>query len=215
MPSNDSRSRRPSRRLATGKFSPPARAMMSSSPGTPSGAPGRGSSGFATAPTDAAALTASALLSARPASECHHGEAQPVQVVVDVEVAREAGAGVLGLVPGAVITLVVDQPCEPAFHGPCAFAERMKRDQRPRRLRRRAGPPADPGGVVVGASVLAPAAVRILDLLEPCRGRAQASIGSRNAAFDEAGERRAGSVDVVDPPAPEPGAAIILLTEEV
>src|SRR5215216_1845278 len=118
MPSNASRSRRPSSRLATGKFSPPARAMISSSPGTPSGAPGRGSAGFATAPTGAAAVTESPFHPGGcPAPQGHHGEAQPVQVVVDVEVAREAGAGVLGLVPGTVLTLVRDEPGEAALDG--------------------------------------------------------------------------------------------------
>src|SRR6516225_8401623 len=41
------------------------------------------------------------------------GKRQPVQVVVQVEVAREAGAGELRLVPGAVRALGLRQPADP------------------------------------------------------------------------------------------------------
>src|SRR6202044_1887260 len=85
------------------------------------------------------------------------GERQPVQVVVQVEVAREAGPGVIGLVPGAVRALGARQPADPARDaGAVARARREQREQRPRGLRGGGGAPGRPVfWVVVGAQVLA------------------------------------------------------------
>src|SRR3954451_7393343 len=126
MASSDSRRRGPSRRGATGEFSPPARGMASSSPGTPAGAPGPESSGFDTAPTvTPPAIDLARLVRGHPAPEGHHREAQAVEVVVDVEVAGEACAGVLGLVPGSILALVGHQPREAALNRLRALAEGM------------------------------------------------------------------------------------------
>jgi len=95
-----------------------------------------------------------------------HREHQPVQVVVDVEVAREASAGELRLVPVAVGPLGLGQPGDAALDGVGRAAGGEQREQRPGRLRRGGVAPARPLAaqlaVLVGAQVLAPAAVRVL-----------------------------------------------------
>src|SRR3954454_22717874 len=168
MASSDSRRRGPSRLVATGKFSPPARAMTSSRPGTPAGAPGPESSSFDTAPTvTPPSIDLARLVCGHPAPEGHQREAQAVEVVVDVEVAGEARARVLGLVPGPILALIGHQPRQAALDGLRASAEGVWRHQRPCRLGRGAGAAADPLWILVGAAVLAPAPVGVLDPLEP------------------------------------------------
>src|SRR3954451_1863255 len=141
MASSDSRRRGPSRRVATGKFSLPARAMTSSSPGTPAGAPERRSAGFDADPTVAPpAMDLARLVRGHPAPQGHHREAHPIEVVVDVEVAGESRTRVLGLVPGPILALICDQPDKPSLHRRRALTEGVEGDQRPRRLRCRARP---------------------------------------------------------------------------
>ena len=60
------------------------------------------------------------------AAERADREDQPVEVVVDVEVAGEAGAGELRLVPGAVGALGVDQPADAALDRRAALARRPR-----------------------------------------------------------------------------------------
>ena len=50
-------------------------------------------------------------------AERHHREDVPVEVVVEVEVAREAGAGEVRLVPAAVGLLRLDEPLDRAPRG--------------------------------------------------------------------------------------------------
>src|SRR5207247_9631389 len=137
----------------------------------------------------------------RPSAKRRERKAEPVEVVVDVVVAREPGARVLVLVPGAVLALTLEQPPKPSFDDRRSLADRVERDQRPGRLRRGARAPADPGGVVVGAGILAPAAVLVLDLREPANRPAQPRIVGGEPAVHQRGHRGAGAVDVVDPPA--------------
>src|ERR1700730_10745882 len=68
--------------------------------------PGRASGAYRTAKIGSGIAR---LTGAVPA-ERHDGKPQPVQVVVDVEVTREAGAREPRLVPGAVRPLGVDEP---------------------------------------------------------------------------------------------------------
>ena len=83
--------------------------------------------------TRSGASTSSGCVSAVPedAAERHHREDVPVQVVVQVEVAREAGARVVRLVPAALGPLRLDQPARPRDR---------RRARRRRRRRRRAAP---------------------------------------------------------------------------
>ena len=135
-------------------------------------------------------------------------------MVVDVEVAGEAGAGEAGLVPGAVRLLRVDQPRHAAAHGLGRRAGGEQRQQRPGGLRggRRAAAAAT--RVVVGAQVLAPAAVLVLVRLEPGDGRADRGCGAGQPAATSAGTAGAGAVDVVGAPAPEPRAVRLLGGEQ-
>src|SRR5581483_40351 len=90
-----------------------------------------------------------------------NGKRQPVQVVVQVEIAREPRPGVVGLVPCAVRALGSRQPAQASLGGlAVAFAGREQGQQRPRGLRGGGRTPARPlPRVIVGAQVLAPAAV--------------------------------------------------------
>ena len=129
-------------------------------------------------------------------------------MVVDVEVAGEAGAGELG-----------SRPTSPSAR----WVRDQERDARGRPTARRARPAAssassahavceavdvaaaDPRRVVVGAQVLAPAAVGVLVRRRASRPRAR--IGGRrgvDAGRDQRRHDRAGAVDVVGAPAAEP-----------
>src|SRR5580692_10588351 len=141
---------------------------------------------------------------------------QPVQVVVQVEVAREAGSGEVRLVPGPVRALRLRQPADAAL-GRLALllARREQRQQRPRGLRGGGRAPTGPVlGVVVGAHVLAPAAVLVLVLLEPGDGPADLRLARLDARRDQRGNDRAGAVEVVGAPAAEPGPVFLLVLEQ-
>src|SRR5579864_7404115 len=91
-------------------------------------------------------------------AEGHDREHLPVQVVVDVEVARKAGPGEPRLVPRAVRALGVHQPGDAALHGPFVTGTGDEGDQGPRRLRRGRLTPSSPRVIAVRAQVLPPAA---------------------------------------------------------
>ena len=83
------------------------------------------------------------------APERDHREQQPVEVVVDVVVGREAGAGVLRLVPAAVLALGLDEPAHTPLERLRALAGGVQREQRPGGLRGRAVAAPDPALLVV------------------------------------------------------------------
>ena len=148
----------------------------------------------------------------RPASngQRHRREEVAVEVIVDVKVARKAGARAFGLVPRSVAALAFAQIAQDPV-APPGVAPRPGKLQRvhgPGRLRRRA--PADAGKrfVGVGMAALAPAAVGVLH-----RDSHAAARSTMSLAGAQRGERRddaPGSVDVVDAPASEPRAARLL-----
>src|SRR5580704_2710941 len=95
------------------------------------------------------------------------GKDVSVQVVVDVEVAGEPGAGVLGFLPGAV-ALTFGQ------EGPAARARRvvtepreLQREHRPRGLRRRARADAGERLVDIRVAGFTPTAVGVLHATHP------------------------------------------------
>ncbi len=93
----------------------------------------------------------------------------PVEVVVDGEVPGEAGPGEVGLVPGTVLPLGGGQPLDTAFDGlglPLPAASGAISAQAVCEAVE-ALPAAPLPDVPVGAEVLAPAAVVILDGLQP------------------------------------------------
>src|SRR5919199_3497256 len=68
---------------------------------------------------------------------------------------------------------------------------------------------------VVRATVLSKAAVRVLHRAEPGHRAAHGGVLMRDAGRLERGQRRPGPVDVIHAPAPEPGAVLLLLGEQV
>src|SRR5688572_26525865 len=70
-------------------------------------------------------------------------EDQPIEVIVDVEIARKARAGVLRLVPVAVSALRLREPFDRALDAAPPLARGEQREQRPRGLR--CGRIAEPG----------------------------------------------------------------------
>src|SRR5919197_1160360 len=210
------RRRRPRSLLATGKFSPPARPITCRASGGPAGTSRwwmRGSDTALAGPAPPIG-SVSSLIVAGPPAEGHQREVEPVEVVVDVEVAGKSGAGVFGLVPASVLALRPDEPRDPPLDGGRPLPERVERDQRPGRLRRGAAPPPDPCILAVGARVLAPAAVGVLDVLQPCGRAAQARIVGRKPARHHRWDRGPGPVQVVHSPAAIPGALRFLLAEQ-
>ena len=153
---------------------------------------------------------------ASSAAERRHREDEPVQVVVDVEVAREAGAGVLRLVPAAVRAAASRRASagrarprrsrSPAACSASSAQAVCDAVDSPRPLQRR---------VVVGAQVLAPAAVGVLHLRssqrDGARGstRARAGCPRRPAPGRRRRCRRRGCA-----PAAEPGAVGLLLAQQ-
>src|SRR5262249_59949845 len=100
-------------------------------------------------------------------SKRHYGEHVAIEVVVQVEVAGKAGAGVVGLVPAAAWKLGLDEVAYRPLCGRSRLTRRVQADQRPGRLRggRRAAPA--PRRVAVGTEVLAEPAARVLHAAEP------------------------------------------------
>src|SRR5215831_10646355 len=137
-------------------------------------------------------------------------EHEPVEVVVEVEVTRETGPGELGLVPGPVASLVLGEPPHPGLHGRPGTPGREQRQQRPRGLRRGGGAAPRQGRVVVGAHVLAPAAVGVLMLLQPGHRAADDRLARLHPGGDERGHHRSGAVHVVRAPPAEPRAVGLL-----
>src|SRR6266540_2508961 len=171
-----------------------------------------GTFGSAAASILSGAKTSSRLLIEDP-PERHHREDLPVEVVVDVEVAGEARACVVGLVPAAVAALRLDEPAHGTLDRGASHAGRVEAEQRPRRLRRGRRAAPSPRRVAVGAEVLAEAAVLVLHPLEPGDGGARAWMLGE-VADGKRGKDGAGPVDVVRTPAAEPRAVALLLAEQ-
>ena len=92
---------------------------------------------------------------------------------------------------------------------------RQQREQRPGGLRRGRLAPPGPAGVVVGAQVLAPAAVRRSGALPAsATARRMHGLPGRTPAAISAGHHRAGAVDVVRAPAAEPRPVALLRAQQ-
>src|SRR5205814_15438 len=140
-------------------------------------------------------------------SERHEREVVPVEVVAEVEVAREARAGEEALAPRALRALRAHEVVDAALHGRARDPVRgHEAEERPRRLRGRAL--ALPGErlVVVRGDRLAPAAVGVLARSQPLDGAAHPRCAQVLADRGEAVEHGPGAVDEVDAPAAPPRA---------
>src|SRR4029077_15590697 len=99
--------------------------------------------------------------------ERHQWEVQPVVVIIEIEMDREAGAGELRFVPAAVGALTIEQIGDAALDAPLifgperrvAFRRGEQPDQRPGGLARRTGTLSAQRAVAVACRRLAPAAV--------------------------------------------------------
>src|SRR5919201_4008586 len=92
------------------------------------------------------------------------GEEVPVQVIVDVEIAGEAGSSVLGLVPGVASLLLQQKADAPAAGRMVAESSLLQGDHGPGRLRWAADADAGERWILIGPAGLAPSAVRVLHL---------------------------------------------------
>src|SRR5205085_452096 len=91
-----------------------------------------------------------------------------VQVVLEHEVAREARACELRLVPLTIGLLRCDKICDAAAHAVAVrFVRRQQRKQRPCGLRRGALADTTKRGIVVRRTALAPTTVGVLVIDEP------------------------------------------------
>ena len=134
-------------------------------------------------------------------------------MIVEIEVAGEAGAREVGLVPAPVRQLRLDEPAHRAVRDVARLAGGVEREQRPRGLRRRRRAASAPLRLAVRAEVLAEAAVLVLHAPEP-RNRAAHAPVLAQAARDERGNGGAGAVDVVRAPAAEPRAVGLLRAQQ-
>src|ERR671930_986055 len=92
------------------------------------------------------------------------GEEVPVQVIVDVEIARETGSSVLRLVPG-VASLLLQQKADASAAGRMvAESGPLQPDHSPGGLGWGAEANAGERWILIGPAGLAPAAVRVLHL---------------------------------------------------
>src|SRR5213593_446177 len=99
------------------------------------------------------------------------GEVFRVEVVLQHENPREAGAIPERVVPAAVGALVFEEVADTTLDGVGAGTTgREEREQGPRRLARRRRATAGQVGVVVALARLAPASVGVLRRLEPAHG---------------------------------------------
>src|SRR5438105_3420936 len=97
----------------------------------------------------------------------HGGEQVPVEVVVDVEVAREARARVLPLFPRAIYLGVTKVRQAAETSGVLSQTGSLQRQGGPGRLRRRARPDSREGAIHVGVAGFTPATVVVLACEQP------------------------------------------------
>src|SRR5512145_3483118 len=133
-----------------------------------------------------------------------------VQVILQHEDAREAGAVPEVVLPGTVVTLGGDEVLDAPLECRPLPAGGQQRQQRPRRLRRNGLAPSGQLGAVVALAGLAPAAVPVLTAFQPPDGALHVFLAGVLADGAETAQHRPGPVDVVDAPASEPGAVVPL-----
>src|SRR5262245_679943 len=152
------------------------------------------------------AIEASAIDPQRPQREILR-----VQMVLEHEDAREAGAIPVLVVPGAVFALGRDQMLDPALHDRSPSSARgQQAQQRPRRLRRGGGTAAGQLRPVVALAGLAPAAIAVLGALQPPHCALDILVLEVLADGLQAPHHRPGAVDIVDAPASEPRTVMTL-----
>ena len=145
----------------------------------------------------------------------HQGEILLVIMVPEIKHARESGAGIELLIPTAVRQLRVQQIGEALLNLSRANLTRAHQaHQRPRRLR--GGTGADPFvlRVIVAAERLAPAAIRILVILQPRHRPTRVGLAQIGTNGLQAAQHLPGAIDVVGAPPAKPGAVGTLVAAE-
>src|SRR6516165_11029141 len=134
-----------------------------------------------------------------------------VEVVLQVEDAREAGAVPERVVPRAVVTLRFQKVVDPALDGrPARAPGREEAEERPRGLARKRLAHAGELVVLVALAGLAPAAVPVLVALEPADGSLHVLVTRIDPDRRQPPQHRPRPVDVVHAPAPVPGPVVTL-----
>src|SRR5439155_1389645 len=164
-----------------------------------------------------AGAAAQSCLSAAVDPQCPEGKVLRVEVILEVEDARESRPVPEPVLPRAVAPLRPAEVFDAALDGAAARAPgREEAEQSPGRLAGRRL--ADPGELGVGVALarLAPAPVTVLVTLEPAHRSLDVFVTQVLADRAEPAEDGPGAVDVVHTPASVPGAVVPLrVTEEV
>src|SRR6185436_15474097 len=139
-----------------------------------------------------------------------------IQVVLEIEDARKAGAVPQGIGPRPLLALRVEKVLDAALHrGPLGAPGGEEPQQRPRGLARDGLAAARPRRVLVGSQRLAPAAVGVLPRFQPGHRAAHVLLRAVLADGADAAEHRPGAVDVVGAPAPVPRPVRVLVASQI
>ena len=140
------------------------------------------------------------------------GPTVAIHVVLQVEDARETGAGRFRFGPGAVGVLGANEVGHAGLDaGAVGVAEGAEAHDGPGGLGGGAGALAFEDGVVVGVAAFAPAAVLVLDAFQPVAGFEEPGLAQVQAEGAEAAQDLPGAVDIIDAPAAVPGAVGFLV----
>ena len=153
--------------------------------------------------------------SPRIAPERHHREDVPVQVVVQVEVAREAGARVLRLVPAAARAAASRRASRPRARRRARGRRRRRRRAAPTRSATRSTSPRPRQAASRYERRSSPKPPSAF-CTRSSHATAARTLGcAAHAAGGERGHDGAGAVEVVRAPAAEPRAVALLLAQQV
>src|SRR6185295_3981941 len=134
-----------------------------------------------------------------------------VEVVLEEEHAREAGAVPERIVPPAVRPLRAQQVLDARLDGRArSGADGEQAQQRPGGLARDGGSPPGQLGLAVALAALAPAAVGVLAADQPAHGALHVLVPRVHAHGPDAAQDRPRAIDIVDAPAAMPGPVMAL-----
>src|SRR6188474_994436 len=140
----------------------------------------------------------------------------PIHVVLQIEHAGKAGSRDLLLIPRSVGFLRAEQVAQTSLNTwSIEIAARADAHDRPCRLRRRAFADAFSRRIFVRAAGLTPAAVVVLAALKPIATPQYPVLRHVLANRAQASQDLPGAVDVIDTPAPIPGAILVLSVDQI
>ena len=152
----------------------------------------------------------------REPAQRHQREIDPIEVVLQIEDFREAGAGPRSFMPRAIGPLSADEIFNSS---PCfvraSFACRDQAEQRPRSLRGGRLALSAKSRFVVAANRFTPAAVALLFGFEPLDRAADARVSRWDADLRQAHDHLPGAVEVIDSPATVPAVIVLLILATV